>query len=58
MIRVFASLVDIVMVKRWNVTVLGISDHMFYLLGDAIVYQIVYTLDFMPGVGASRELRV
>ena len=58
MIRVVASLVDVVLVKRWNVTVLGISDHMFYLLGDAIVYQVVYTLDFMPGVGASRELRV
>ena len=52
MIRVIASLVDIVMVKRWNVTVLGISDHVFYLLGDAIVYQVAYTLDFMPGVGA------
>eukprot|EP01043_Picozoa_sp_COSAG02_P022720 COSAG02_NODE_1189_length_13995_cov_7.850101_6_plen_328_part_00 len=56
MIRVMASLADIVMVKRWNVTVLGISDKVFYLLGDAIVYQVVYTLDFMPGVGACLEL--
>jgi hypothetical protein len=55
MIRVLASLVDIVMVKRWNLTVLGIPDPVFYLLGDAIIYQVVYTLDFMPGVGESSS---
>lgn len=56
MIRIAASLADIVMVKRWNVTALGISDQAFYLLGDAIVYQVVYTLDFMPGVVLTSKL--
>ena len=39
MIRVLASLVDIVLVKRWNL-LLGIPDKAFYLLGDAIIYQL------------------
>ena len=39
MIRVLALLVDIVLVKRWNL-LLGIPDKAFYLLGDAIIYQL------------------
>jgi hypothetical protein len=39
LLRVFASLVDIVIVKRWNVEV-GISDHGMYMLGYNIVYSV------------------
>lgn len=48
-IRIAASVFDIVIVERWNVAV-GVPDRWAYLLGDAIVYQICYMLNFMPNV--------
>lgn len=39
LMRVLASLVDIVIIKRWN-TVVGVSDTAMYMLGYNIVYQV------------------
>jgi folate/biopterin transporter len=47
--KIAASLIDIVIVKRWNESV-GIPDKATYLFGDAIVYQLTSQLDFMPSV--------
>ena len=52
MIRVLASLVDIVLVKRWNL-LLGIPDKAFYLLGDAIIYQLCCASLLFPCRSAS-----
>ncbi|KAK7198390.1 putative pteridine transporter [Novymonas esmeraldas] len=41
------SIFDLIMVKRWN-THIGIPDHAMYLLGDAIVYEVVDMLLRMP----------
>ncbi|CUE67215.1 pteridine transporter-like, putative [Bodo saltans] len=49
LLKVAASVVDIVIVKRWN-RQLGLSDHMSYMLGDAIVFGMCQMLDFMPAV--------
>ena len=48
MVKIVASLVDVVMVTRFNVRTLQISDKATYLLGDAIVFSACYMLDFMP----------
>jgi folate/biopterin transporter len=49
LLKVAASVVDIVIVKRWN-RQLGLSDHISYMLGDAIVFGMCQMLDFMPAV--------
>lgn len=46
-IQVVASLFDLIILKRWN-TAIGIPDHAMYILGDAIVYQVCYMLNYMP----------
>ena len=38
-LRVLASCVDIIIVMRWN-TLIGINDHVMYMLGYNIVYQV------------------
>eukprot|EP01012_Entosiphon_sulcatum_P065674 TRINITY_DN9465_c0_g1_i1.p1 TRINITY_DN9465_c0_g1~~TRINITY_DN9465_c0_g1_i1.p1 ORF type:complete len:549 (-),score=71.44 TRINITY_DN9465_c0_g1_i1:147-1793(-) len=50
LVKVLASFVDIALVKRWNVNILGVSDKWFYMLGDAIIWNVCYMLDFMPAV--------
>jgi folate/biopterin transporter len=47
LVRVLASVFDIIIVKRWNLAI-GIPDHAMYLLGDAVVYQVSYMLAWMP----------
>jgi len=47
--RCMAGLFDIVMVNRINIT-LGISDKAMYMLGDAIIYEVAYMMNFMPVV--------
>ncbi|KAK7198315.1 putative pteridine transporter [Novymonas esmeraldas] len=47
LVQVLASVFDIVMVERWN-TYIGIPDHAMYIMGDAIVYQVCYMLNYMP----------
>jgi hypothetical protein len=46
---------DIVLVKRWNLK-WGVPDHAMYMFGDAFVYQVCYTLQFMPGVLLTSKL--
>ena len=48
-IRVCGSIFDITIAKRWNRNV-GMSDKAMYMFGDAIIYSIVYQMDFMPSV--------
>jgi folate/biopterin transporter len=47
LLKITVSLVDIVMVNRWNKDV-GISDEITYMLGDAFMYQATTMIDFMP----------
>jgi hypothetical protein len=47
--KIAASLVDVVLVARWNVA-LGVSDHVAYVFGDAMVYSAATMMDFMPAV--------
>ncbi|KAK7199380.1 putative pteridine transporter [Novymonas esmeraldas] len=49
MIKVTASVFDIIMVKRWNLAI-GIPDHALYILGDSIVWQMSVDLGWMPVV--------
>ena len=56
LIKIFASLVDWAMVTRINIDVLGISDKTMYFLGDAIVFNVCYMLDFMPAVALIAKL--
>ena len=49
LMRVVASIFDLVMVERWNIYI-GIPDHAMYIFGDAIIQQICYQLSYMPMV--------
>jgi hypothetical protein len=46
---------DIIIVQRWNIA-LGISDKNMFMIGDAIIYDICYTLNFMPAVLLTSKL--
>jgi folate/biopterin transporter len=48
--KIVASLFDIIIVTRYNVTHLGVSDKAMYLWGDTVVYNAVMMIDFMPMV--------
>lgn len=43
----FASIVDVILVMRWNL-VIGIPDKIFFMFGNAIVGSIVITLQLIP----------
>jgi folate/biopterin transporter len=47
--QVLAGIVDIIIVKRWNLSI-GIPDHAMYIWGDAVVGEVVYMLGWMPMV--------
>lgn len=49
LIKLAASFMDIAIVKRYNLRV-GIPDTLAFMLGDAVVFEVAYTLDFMPAV--------
>ncbi|KEG10138.1 putative folate/pteridine transporter [Trypanosoma grayi] len=49
MVQILGSVFDIIIVKRWNIRV-GINDHIMYVMGDQIVYQVCYMLSWMPCV--------
>ncbi|KAF8821326.1 BT1 family protein [Cardiosporidium cionae] len=49
MLRVVASLFDLVLVRRWNIAI-GIGDKTMYMFGDAIIYNVVYMMNFLPAV--------
>jgi len=46
----FASLGDLIIVKRWNRDILGLSDKAFYLVGDTILEPMVGMMAAMPSV--------
>ena len=54
-LRCAGGIFDIVIVKRWNIA-MGISDKAMYMVGDAIIYDICYTLNFMPAVLLTSKL--
>ena len=54
-VKVCAAMIDIVIVNRWNIAI-GIPDEVTYMLGDAIVFQLCATLDFMPAVVLTSKL--
>lgn len=45
-IYVIASVFDLIIVERWNRP--RVNDHAIYILGDAVVYNVCYMLNFMP----------
>lgn len=47
-LAVVAALSDLVIVKQWNRTYLGISDMITYLFGDAAIQPVVSMLVMMP----------
>lgn len=49
LVKLAASLFDYAIVKRYN-TLLGISDSFFFMMGDAIIVQVVGMLELMPAV--------
>ena len=55
-VRIFASIFDIIIVTRLNTRVLGIDDKFAYLLGDAIIYNMTYMINFMPPVVLTSKL--
>jgi hypothetical protein len=54
-LRIVASAFDVLLVTRGNLKI-GIPDHYAYMLGDAIIYQMSYVLDFMPAVMLTAAL--
>lgn len=54
--RVVAALVDLIIVLRWNRTVLGVSDHITYMFGNSIVRSIVSELEYIPAVVLTSKL--
>ncbi len=54
-LRSVAAMSDIVLVQRWNLW-LGISDKAFFMLSNAVIYDIVYMLAFMPAVVLTSKL--
>ena len=47
--RVAASVVDLCLVKRWNL-LLGVNDHIWYMLGVNVVSVLAEQIEFMAGV--------
>jgi folate/biopterin transporter len=48
-LRIVSSFFDLGVVQRWNRSI-GIPDTVFWVMGDQVLYQVSYMLDFMPGV--------
>jgi hypothetical protein len=46
MLQVVASLIDIVIVKRWNISI-GIPDATMYMFGFNIIYQVRQAIDIV-----------
>ena len=55
LLRIIASLFDIVIVSRWN-TKIGVPDNYAYMLGDAVIYNMTYMINFMPPVVLTSKL--
>ena len=48
LIGAFASVFDWIVIKRWNVNLLGIPDKVFFMFGNTIFGTIVRSLQFIP----------
>ena len=48
LIKLISAIFDITMVRRWNVSVFGVSDDVMYMLGDAVTQPLCYMLAYMP----------
>lgn len=46
-LRAAASIFDLILVRRWNLLI-GVPDLLVYLGGDAVIYQLVNRLSWMP----------
>ena len=49
-LKIVASVFDILIAKRVPTMLLGVSDHLVYFFGDAVVFGAVSMIDFMPAV--------
>ena len=47
-LNVLASTVDLVVIKRWNIAILGIPDKVFFIFGAAVFEHITGTLHYIP----------
>jgi folate/biopterin transporter len=54
--KIAASVVDLIIVTRYNVRSLGLTDKETYLWGDAVIYTAVSWIDFMPLVVLTSRL--
>jgi folate/biopterin transporter len=55
-LRILSALFDIAMVERWNTNELGIDDHTFFVLGDAIISPVISMISFLPMVMLTSKL--
>ena len=55
LLRNFGALFDVIITARLNVSI-GIPDKWMYFMGTAIIYQVCYMLDFMPGIVLTSKL--
>eukprot|EP00295_Goniomonas_pacifica_P003074 CAMPEP_0175816406 /NCGR_PEP_ID=MMETSP0107_2-20121207/6480_1 /TAXON_ID=195067 ORGANISM="Goniomonas pacifica, Strain CCMP1869" /NCGR_SAMPLE_ID=MMETSP0107_2 /ASSEMBLY_ACC=CAM_ASM_000203 /LENGTH=178 /DNA_ID=CAMNT_0017128507 /DNA_START=190 /DNA_END=723 /DNA_ORIENTATION=+ len=44
-----ATVFDIAIINRWNLDI-GIPDKVFYMLGDAMIFNVTVMLNFMPAI--------
>ena len=56
LLQIGASFFDLILVRRWNETVLGVPDRLMYILGDAIIMPVCTMLNFMPSVVLTSKL--
>lgn len=54
-LQVAAAIIDIAIVMRWNLRI-GISDKLFYVLGDSMLQEVIDMMDFMPAVVLTSKL--
>lgn len=54
-VKCFGGLVDFIIYNRYNIAV-GIPDGVMYFVGNAIFYNLVYMLDYMPAVVLTSKL--
>jgi folate/biopterin transporter len=50
-----ASLIEVAIILRWNLAI-GIPDKVMYMVGNAIIREVVTMLDFMPAVVLTSKL--
>uniref|UniRef100_A0A0G4I6L7 Folate/biopterin transporter n=1 Tax=Chromera velia CCMP2878 TaxID=1169474 RepID=A0A0G4I6L7_9ALVE len=51
-----AAMIDLIIIRRWNVEFLGLSDKATYWVGSACILQLVSMLNFMPSCLLNAKL--